>query len=378
MLRHELVEQERWVTSERFNRLLAVYQVLPGPEAHELAVHLGMLRGGRVGGLLAGLGFMLPGFVLVLVVAALYVSIDLGQPVIAAALLGVQVAVIALVIRAVDRIGRHILVDGWAWAIGVGAAIATLAGLPFWLVLPVAGVTYVLAGEMAGTAPRARFATATVAAIGATTVVVTVALLIVRFGGAGGMVAPITGSPSEPNLPAIFVSGLKAGLLTFGGAYTAIPFVRGDSVGGGWISDGQFLDAVALSGVLPAPLIIFATFVGFLAAGLPGAVVMTLGIFLPAFGFALLLGDRLEAIVDRPALHRLLEGVAAGVVGIIAVTALDLSLALANRVPNLAGAALILLVSLAVLYRWSSRAAIPAVIAAGAAAGWIAFDVLAR
>ncbi len=130
MLRKELVDEERWISSERFNRLLAVYQVLPGPEAHELAVHLGMLRGGRLGGLLAGLGFMLPGFLLVLVVAALYVSIDLGQPWLAAALLGAQIGVVALVARAVDRIGRHILVDRWAWGIAIGAVVATFARVP--------------------------------------------------------------------------------------------------------------------------------------------------------------------------------------------------------------------------------------------------------
>src|SRR4029079_9551032 len=84
----------------------------------------------------------------------------------------------------------------------------------------------------------------------------------------------------------LFLSGLKAGLMTFGGAYTAIPFVRGDAVGRGWISEGQFLDSLALSGTIPAPLIIFATFVGFIAGGHGGAFAMTAGIFLPAFGFA--------------------------------------------------------------------------------------------
>ena len=121
--------------------------MLPGPEAHELAVHLGMLRGGRIGGLLAGLGFMLPGFFLVLVLAALYLSIDLGQPTIAAALLGIQVAVVALVIRAVGRIGRHILVDRWAWAIALVGGLATLAGAPFWAVLLLSAGAYVLAGD---------------------------------------------------------------------------------------------------------------------------------------------------------------------------------------------------------------------------------------
>ena len=374
MLRKELVDEERWVSSERFNRLLAVYQVLPGPEAHELAVHLGMLRGGRLGGLLAGLGFMLPGFILVLVLAALYVSIDLGQPALAAALLGIQVGVVALVTRAVDRIGRHILVDRWAWLIALVAAVATLATVPFWLVLVLSGAAYALAAGLAG--PRRPVVVASLAILAAVAVAAVAFGVAARLGAAASALPAPAAQPSDATLPALFLAGLKAGLLTFGGAYTAIPFVRGDAVGSGWISDPQFLDALALSGVLPAPLIIFATFVGFLAGGLPGAIVVTLGIFLPAFGFALVLGDRLEAIVARPGLHRLLEGVAAGVVGIIAVTALELALTLASRVPSLPAAALLFVAALVVLYRWSSRAAIPAVIVGSAILGWAAFDLL--
>ena len=379
MLRRDLVDEEHWVTSERFNRLLAVYQALPGPEAHELAVHLGTVRGGRVGGLAAGLGFMLPGFFLVLLLSALYVQIDLAQPWILAAVLGIQVAVVALVTRAVQRIGRHILVDRWLWAIGLLAAAATVAGITFWAVLPLGGAAYVLAGRVGGRDRIATAATAALLALGAVVVVVTLALL--ANGLARGLLGPgaplpgttLPGVPVEPTLAAIFLSGLKAGLLTFGGAYTAIPFVRGDAVGSGWLTDGQFLDGLALSGIVPAPLIIFATFVGYLAGGLVGAILMTAGVFVPAFAFSIVFGDRLEAIVDRPGFRRALEGVAAAVVGLIAVTALDLAVALAGRVPSLPGAAVILLASLVVLARWPSKVAVPAVIAAGAVAGWLVF-----
>ena len=90
MIKRELVEEEKWLTPERFNRLLAVYQVLPGPEAHELCVHLGMMKRGRVGGILAGLGFMLPGLLLILALAWVYQRLDLQQPLMAAAFLGVH------------------------------------------------------------------------------------------------------------------------------------------------------------------------------------------------------------------------------------------------------------------------------------------------
>jgi chromate transporter len=172
---------------------------------------------------------------------------------------------------------------------------------------------------------------------------------------------------------ALFLSGLKAGLFTFGGAYTAIPFVRGDAVGRGWVSDQQFLDSLALSGIIPAPLIIFATFVGYIAGGLPGALAMTAGIFLPAFGFSLLFYDRLEQVIETEGLHRFLEGVAAGVVGLIAVTTVQLGWNVASLVPSLFYGAAIFAGSLALLYLWRSKINVPTVIFAAAAAGAIAF-----
>src|SRR5690349_21982759 len=120
MIKRELVEEERWVEPSRFNRLLAIYQVLPGPEAHELCVHLGMMKGKRLGGLLAGIGFMLPGMILVLAAAWLYQRLDVNDPQLAAVFTGVQIGVIALIVRAVHRIGDHTLTDPWLWAIGLG------------------------------------------------------------------------------------------------------------------------------------------------------------------------------------------------------------------------------------------------------------------
>ncbi|WP_197042247.1 chromate transporter, partial [Sandarakinorhabdus oryzae] len=145
MIRQQLVEEERWITPAQFNRLVAVMQVLPGPEAHELCVHLGVRAGGRIGGLLAGLGFMAPGFVLMLALGWLYTQLAITGTLFAALFLGVQAAVIALIIRAVHRIGGHILANVWLWAIAVAAAGLTLAGASFWIVLPVAGLCYALA-----------------------------------------------------------------------------------------------------------------------------------------------------------------------------------------------------------------------------------------
>lgn len=385
MLRRELVEEERWLDGGRFNRLLAIFQVLPGPEAHELAVHLGFLRGRRIGGLLAGLGFMAPGFVLMLALSWLYFQVDLTQAAIGAALLGAQIAVVALVVRATGQIGRHIVVSPALALLAVAAALVTLAGAAFPIVLGLAGAIHVLAGRLSGRAAIALGAAAlTVAATALAWAIASGAPL----GGLGtlgaGAVSAGGGVPGgtptvavEPSIVDLFVSGLKAGLLTFGGAYTAIPFIRADAVGNRWLTDAQFLDGIALSGVLPAPLIIFGTFVGYVGGGLPGAVAMTAGIFLPAFSFSLLLGDRIEAVVEQRALRRLLEGVAAGVVGLIAVTALELAVAVGQRAPAFLPAAAVFVAALGLFIAWRSRAAVPLGIAASAVAGWLLFGGIA-
>jgi len=363
MIKRELVEEEKWLSPERFNRLLAVYQVLPGPEAHELCVHLGMMKRGRLGGVLAGVGFMLPGLVLIIALAWIYQRLDLDQPLIAAVFMGVQIGVIALIVRAVHRIGDHVLVDKWLWAVAAASALGSWLGVSFWIILPVAGLFYSAAS--AGQTFRA----VAIASFGIGLAAWTMLEPNLKPDVTTGQLV-VAGSVSAA---ALFASGLKAGLLTFGGAYTAIPFVRHDAVGRGWVSDGQFLDSLALGGIIPAPLIIFATFVGYLAGGLAGALAITAGIFLPAFSFALLFYDRLERVIEDERLHHLLEGVAAGVVGLIAVTALQLGWNVAQSAPSLFPAAILFAAALALLYLWKSKLNVLAVVAGSALFGLLAF-----
>ncbi len=356
MIRRELVERDRWMSSAHFNRLLAVMQVLPGPEAHELCVHMGMRARGRIGGLLAGLGFMLPGFILMMAIAWAYVSLAPLMGLLAGAFLGVQSAVVAVIVRAVQKIGAHILEDGWLWAIAAVGFVATVAGTGFWIVLLAGGVFYALVkGRRFGLAA-------------ASVMLAVAAGLALHF-----IPADVAASATEPaasGVLALFWTGLKAGLLTFGGAYTAIPYVRTDTVGRGLISDGQFLDGLAFAGVIPAPLVIFCTFVGFVVGGWAGALAMTAGVFLPAFAFSMIFYERLEAVVANVRLHRLLAGVAAAVVGIIAATSLQLGWATLQRVPSVPVALAIFAAALAIVWFWKSRFAPAVVLGAGALAGW--------
>lgn len=364
MLRQSLVEEEKWVTSEHFNRVLAVYQVLPGPEAHELCVYLGMLSRGRIGGVIAGLGFMLPGFVLMFLLSWLYVRFGLNtEGAWGGVFAAVQAAVAAVIVRAVHRIGSHVVRDGWLWAIALLATAAQLLGVHFGLILLGGGLIYLLTKQQGNT----------LATVFAAVCLAGLATWAAQSGfqialGSGADVVQQAGSPVQPSLVQLFFSGLKAGLLTFGGAYTVIPFLQQDAVSAGaWMSNAQFLDGLALSGLLPAPLIIFATFVGYLGGGAAGALVLTAGIFLPAFAFTLLAHRPLERLVHQPRIREFLAGLTAAVVGLIAGTTIGL---LVVSITNLQTAAVFLL-ALGLLFYSHGKLVIPLLIAAAVAWGAI-------
>jgi chromate transporter len=362
MIRHELVEQDKWVTSQHFNRVLALYQVLPGPEATELAVYFGMLSRGRIGGLLAGLGFVLPGFFLMFLLTWLYVTYGLQRTgTFAIVFAAVQAAVAALIVRAVHRIGGHVLEDRWLWVIAGVAMLAQVANVHFAITLIASGVAYVLAKQGWRAA-----AIALIALCGAA---------VIAWAAKNGFQLAVMGSAAvqegaggaQRSLWELFVSGFKAGMLTFGGAYTVIPFLQEDAVAeGAWMTNAQFLDGLALSSLLPAPLIIFATFVGYLGGGPVGAVVVTFAIFLPAFAMTLLAHKQLDSLVNRASIREFLEGVTAGVVGLIAGTTIALLLVSIVNIST----ALVFAAALAVLFLSKSKFAIPLVVAAAALAGY--------
>ena len=344
MIKKECVDEEHWTTEESFKKLLAVYQVLPGPEAHELCVYFGRLRGGKLGGFLAGLGFMLPGFILMLGFSILYVEASLAGH-LDKLFYGLTAAVGAVVARAVVRLGGSFITDLPLALIAVAAfALTVFASATFVLLLLGAGIAY----ELWTNAERWR------GRAGSFSV------------GPAAIVAFALGAITLSLTASIFFEGLKAGLLTFGGAYTVIPFLQDSAVNGHhWLTDSQFVDGLAIGGVLPAPLIIFSTFVGYLAGGLAGALAMTLGIFLPAFLFPIFLHRQLVAVAENVRLHPFLLGVAAGVIGLIAavtVTILETSVVDVYT-------ALIALGAFAALNRWHSKLTVVYVMASAGAIG---------
>ena len=237
--------------------------------------------------------------------------------------------------------------------------MAQLLGVHFALTLIWAGLTTVLlqAGSRAG---ALAFTTVCAACVG----------LFLAFHAPESAVPLTASAPASSGAPpstlSLLGSGLRTGLLTFGGAYTAIPFLQNDAVArGGWMTDAQFLDGLALGGVLPSPLIIFGTFVGYLGGGLGGALAMTAGIFAPAFGMTLLAHDPLERMLHHPRARVFLEGVTAGAWGSSGGTALPLLRAAVHDVPT----GLVFAGALVLLFRSKARLAPVAVIASAAVVG---------
>ena len=337
MIKRECVDEEHWVDDETFKKTLAVYQVLPGPEAHELCVYFGRIRGGKLGGFLAGLGFMLPGFLLMLALSVLYVEVDLADH-LDELFYGLTAAVGAIVARALVRLSRSFITDIPLALLAVAAfALTVFASASFALVLLGAGLAY----ELWTNASRWTRTTHLFALT------------------PGALLALATGALTFSLTAEIFWEGLKAGLVTFGGAYTVIPYLHGAAVDGQhWLTDGEFVDGLAMSGVLPAPLIIFSTFVGYIVGGLGGGLAMTVGIFIPAFVFPIFFHRWLVAVAESPRIRPFLLGVAAGVIGLIAAVTVDILDASVVDVPT----ALLAVAAFLALNRWHGKLTIVAVV----------------
>ncbi len=352
MIREELVERRKWIEEEKFNRALAVYQALPGPEAHELCVYMGMVRRGRLGGFLAGLGFMLPGFFLILLLASAYLSF--GPATLFPFFVGVAPAVAALITKAAGQLAYKTLRSRSLWVICAAAVLMTLLDVHFLFVFLTAIVLHtILEGER-----RPVF-------------ILLLAISVAMCFASALVPNPLAATTNGEG--SLLAEGLKAGMLSFGGAYTAIPFLK-DSMVNAYpnITQQSFLDAIAFSSMIPAPLVIFGTFLGYLADGLTGAVWMTVGIFAPAFAFTLIGHRLLEKAINKPSFHGALDAVAAAVIGLLIVTAAELVL------PVLAGllSAALFAAALAGLYLIRSKWAAPFVILSCGMAGFILQTVL--
>ena len=389
ILHREVVERRTWLDEEEFVAALRVCMLLPGPEAQQLATYVGWRRGGIGGGLVAGSLFVVPGALLVTLLAWLHAAGG-SLPLVKSAFEGTRPAVVALVALAAWRIGRKSLTSPPAVVLMLAALAALATGAPFpavvvvaglvgGLVIPVAsksaGVGESRHGDAASSEPKARLvrhvAAVAVVAILAWAAAYGAVVAGGLAGGRGGAIARLFTTTT---------------LLSLGGAYAVVPWALDESVARGWLDAGERFTALAMGEATPGPLILVVTFIGFLAgwkavpaaaaaqAGWAGAGVATLFAFLPSFALIFGLAPFVRAIHPASWLGRMMTAVGAAVVAAILLLAMKLAVAAfvpAGRVD--APAVAIALGSAAALL--TGRASTPVVVLAAAAIGALAAAV---
>src|ERR1051326_3026790 len=302
MMFNHMVEKRRWLSKDRFIKIMAFCHILPGPEALQLAIYVGYLKRKIWGGILAGITFIVPGAVVMIVLSWLYVTYG-KLPQVMNALYVLKPAVLGIIAAGIIKLGRTAIRNVFLGLLLIGAfAGMRFAGINFLLILLLAGLLNLIVEH------------------GAPLLKGTVPTLPAMIGGIGLML-PF----GDSRLFQIAWLFFKTGLLSFGGAYASLVFVqRGAVAQYHWLSDGQLLDGVALSVATPGPFMLFTTFTGYLAGGVAGAVLATLFVFLPSFVFVLGGVHYVEKLRDNRALQAFLAGVSAAVVGVIAVVSWDL------------------------------------------------------
>ncbi|WP_031159273.1 chromate efflux transporter [Streptosporangium roseum] len=304
MMREELVRRRGWVSDERFLDLMGAVNLIPGPNSTELAIHLGHDRAGRRGLITAGVCFIFPAFVLVLALAWAYVRY--GQtPAVEGLLYGIKPVVVAIVVWALVGLLRTAIKDRLT-------AIVAAAALGLYL-LGANELAVLAAGGLAVTAwrtPRKR---------------------LPGGGSPAVLMLPLLGGPRFPDptggqLAQLFLNFLKIGSVLYGGGYVLLAFLKGDFVTRlGWITESQLLDAVSVGQVTPGPLFTTATFIGYVIAGLPGAMLATIGIFAPSFVLVGLLSRLVDRVRGRAWSSAFLDGVNATALALMAGVTLQLA-----------------------------------------------------
>ncbi len=352
MMEDELVRRRGWLSREKFLDLLGASNLIPGPSSSELAIHIGYLRAGWAGLVIAGSCFILPAALMVAALAWAYVRFG-RLPATAAILYGVKPAVIAIVLQALWRLAKTAVKNRLLAGIALVSLALSAALHPFYVLLVAGGAMVLVDSIRRGRQP-------------ARTVGQTVWLPALPPASAGAAAAA-TGAATIAasfSLGSLFLVFLKIGAIVFGSGYVLLAFLRADLVAHrGWLTDAQLVDAVAIGQVTPGPVFTTATFIGYLLGRGPGAILATLAIFLPAFILVAASGPLVSRLRNSKTAGAFLDGVNVGALALMAIVTWQLAQA---SVVDLETAILLVIFFLAVVrFRVSSTW----VMAAGALAG---------
>jgi chromate transporter len=290
-IQRDLVDKRHWFSEEEFLEGLALAQLSPGPLAAQLAMYLGLLAGGNPGAILVALVFIMPSFIMVIALAVAYVHFG-GLPWMQSAFYGIGAGVIAIIARAAIKLVKTAIKrDVLLWCIFVTLFVSTALTEReiVWLFLAGGLVTLIIKSGW----PRR---------------IVTHAGLLFPFG-----IAPTS---TFVQLLAFFA---KASLFVFGSGLAIVPFLHGGVVQEhGWLTERQFLDAVAVAMITPGPVVITVAFIGYLVGGALGGVAASLGVFVPILAIVLIFGQRYRHFASNPYLKAFVSGVTAAATGAIA------------------------------------------------------------
>src|SRR5579863_837534 len=289
MMEDEVVRRRGWLSHASFLDMISACNLIPGPNSTEMAIHIGHRRAGLVGLAVAGACFVVPAALITAALAWAYVAFG-AMPQMAGVLYGIKPVIIAVVVQAIWRLARSALQTRFLIALTVAATIAAFAGVDEMVILFAAGLIAIVIS-------RFRESQAGASATGA---LVT-----------ASKVAATTAMPFS--LSGLFLIFLKIGAVLFGSGYVLLAFMQADLVDRThWLTQAQLLDAVAIGQITPGPVLSTATFVGYLLGGKAGAVLATVGIFLPAFVFVSISGPLLPRLRRSPIAGAFLDGVNAG------------------------------------------------------------------
>ncbi len=301
MLEDEVVAKRRWISRQHFLDLIGATNLIPGPNSTEMTMHLGYVRGGAVGLLLGGASFLLPAVAITAALAWIYVQYG-SLPQVEPLLVGIKPAVIAVILGAVGRLGRNAVKNVTLGILGVLVTATVLLGVHEIAALAGGAVLGTLALRLDGRRTRM--------------------FSVAGLGGWG--LAEAAADVSLTQLGLVF---LKVGAILYGSGYVLIAFLEGELVERlGWLTQAQLLDAIAVGQFTPGPLLSTATFVGYVVAGLPGALVATLGIFVPSFVFVRLLNPIVPKLRRSPTTAAFMDAVNVSALGLMAAVTVELGM----------------------------------------------------
>jgi chromate transporter len=345
MMEEEFVHRRQWITQAEFLDRLATANLIPGPSSTEVAIFIGQMKRGWRGLVVAGACFIIPAALMVTVIAWAYVRYG-SLPHVQGILYGIKPVVVAVIVQALGKLSRTGLRTPLLAVIAVIAAMLSAIGISPIGVLIVAGLLSVAARGMKGRLLSAGFLSAVAPGLASSSVPRLLGTITAMFAVAAAF--PVS-------LSRLFLSFLKIGSVVFGSGYVLLAFLRTEFVEHlHWLTDQQLLDAVAVGQFTPGPVFTTATFIGYVVAGWAGAMVATIGIFLPGFVLVWLSGPLIPKLRGSPVFSVALDGVVAGSLALMAVVTWQLGKASLVDWPTLAifALGLILLLRLKVNSAW--------------------------